>query len=151
MSGYSATRPISKSEIFDLWSKVYDDQPNPLLTLEERVLSALLPDIAGKDVLDLGCGTGRWLARLAQLSPKSLTGVDFSAAMLDRAARKLGTSAQLLRADCVETTLPAESLDVVLASFLMAHTSDPQRLASHLATIVRPAGTIFVSPLFSIV
>ena len=63
---------------FDLWAEVYDDQPNPLIALEERVLSQLLPPLRGRDVLDAGCGTGRWLDRVAASEPRSLTGVDAS-------------------------------------------------------------------------
>ena len=65
-------------EAFDAWAEVYDTQPNPLLALEERVLGPMMPDVRGLDVLDAGCGTGRWLERLADRSPRSLLGVDIS-------------------------------------------------------------------------
>jgi ubiquinone/menaquinone biosynthesis C-methylase UbiE len=72
---------------FDRWAEVYDEQANPLTALEERILLGLLPPLQGRDVLDVGCGTGRWLNRVAISEPRSLTGVDPSAAMLERAAR----------------------------------------------------------------
>ena len=59
-------------EGFSRWSEVYDDQPNPLLALEERFLAELLPDVRGLDVVDIGCGTGRWLARLASQGASQL-------------------------------------------------------------------------------
>src|SRR5215472_18984557 len=74
---------------FALWSQAYDASPNPLLELEERFLSAVLPEIRGKDVLDVGCGTGRWLTQLVKLTPGSLTGVDASPEMLARARTKV--------------------------------------------------------------
>ena len=64
------------------------DAPNPLLHLEERKLTALLPDLGGKCVLDLACGTGRWLEKLSGMGTGLQVGVDFSAAMLRVAEKK---------------------------------------------------------------
>ena len=49
---------------------------------KQRVLGSMLPDVRGLDVLDAGCGTGRWLQQLADRSPRSLLGVDISPQML---------------------------------------------------------------------
>ena len=38
---------------FALWSRLYDELPNPLLALEERFLSPLLPDLRNKDLLGM--------------------------------------------------------------------------------------------------
>src|SRR6185369_11367361 len=90
-------RSLTSTEIYALWSQVYDEQPNPMLSLEHRVLGALLPDVENRDVLDLGCGTGRWLATLSNKSPASLVGLDISPQMLQQAALKLGPRAKLLQ------------------------------------------------------
>ncbi len=73
------TMMAAPSDVFDNWAQVYDEQPNPLLSLEQRFLTRMLPDAAGLDVLDAGCGTGRWLQHLAVHHPASLIGVDSSA------------------------------------------------------------------------
>ncbi len=59
----------SQSEEFDTWAQVYDEQPNPLLSLEERFLRQMMPDLRDCHVLDAGCGTGRWLSLLSSHSP----------------------------------------------------------------------------------
>src|SRR5258708_29275876 len=84
------TMAVSSSDLFNIWAKVYDEQPNPLFALEQRFLSLILPEAAGLDVLDAGCGTGRWLQLLASLHPASLVGVDASPEMLKRASSTLG-------------------------------------------------------------
>ncbi len=66
------------SDPFVFWAEVYDEQPNPLLSLEEDFLPQLLPQVRGLDVVDLGCGTGRWLQRLAGQQPGCLLGIDSS-------------------------------------------------------------------------
>src|SRR5271170_5801850 len=86
---------IASQQAFGLWSQVYDDQLNPLLSLEQRLLARMLPDVRGLDVLDAGCGTGRWLAYLAAQSPRSLVGVDACPEMLARASAKSIPSADL--------------------------------------------------------
>src|SRR5215469_6572011 len=83
-------------EGFTLWSKVYDHQANPLLSLEERFLSEVLPPVKGVHVVDIGCGTGRWLQRFSPHGPGSLTGVDSSPEMIARAKKKLGASATVV-------------------------------------------------------
>ena len=58
--------PLSPApqEVFDSWAQVYDVQANPLLSLEQRLLGPMLADVRGLDILDAGCGTGRWLQQL---------------------------------------------------------------------------------------
>jgi cytosine/adenosine deaminase-related metal-dependent hydrolase/ubiquinone/menaquinone biosynthesis C-methylase UbiE len=147
MVGYSAPRPLTNSEIYSLWAEVYDDQPNPLLSLEDRILGALLPEVAGREVLDLGCGTGRWLARLAQKAPSNLQGIDISTEMLERASQKLGNRARLYQGDCSTAPFPAESADIVIASFVVSHLIDPKHLAEQIGKVLRADGTAFVSDL----
>ena len=100
MADSTSTRCLSTTEGYRLWSQVYDSEPNPMLLLEQRFLEPLLPPVVGRDVVDLGCGTGRWLEKLALLKPRSLIGIDSSAHMLARAVGKVRGSATLLREDC---------------------------------------------------
>ena len=140
-------RSLTSTEIYALWSQVYDEQPNPMLSLEHRVLGALLPDVENRDVLDLGCGTGRWLATLSNKSPASLVGLDISPQMLQQAALKLGPRAKLLQGDCSNANLRPGSADLVLASFVLSHLQDPKRLFVQIARTLRSGGTAFVSDL----
>ena len=45
------TMMAAPSDVFGNWAEVYDEQPNPLLSLEQRFLNRMLPDAAGLDVL----------------------------------------------------------------------------------------------------
>ena len=56
---------ISVAEGYERWAPTYDHAPNPLLAREERHLLPLLEDLQSKRMLDLACGTGRWLEKLA--------------------------------------------------------------------------------------
>ena len=121
---------------FDAWAPVYDAQANPLLTLEERYLKRFLPTMAGRSVLDAGCGSGRWLRYLANNDPVSLTGIDLSSEMLRAAAGK-ETSAELLVASCDKMPFSRESFDLILSSFVLSYVDNLSRCATELHRVAR--------------
>jgi ubiquinone/menaquinone biosynthesis C-methylase UbiE len=99
MASRSPTPVVSSREGYRLGAHRYDTEANPILSLERRFLEPLLPHPTGLDVVDLGCGTGRWLEILKAGAPRSLLGVDPSREMLWQAQRKLKNAARLLRAE----------------------------------------------------
>jgi cytosine/adenosine deaminase-related metal-dependent hydrolase/ubiquinone/menaquinone biosynthesis C-methylase UbiE len=132
-------------EAFDAWAEVYDTQQNPLLALEERVLCSMMPDVRGLDVLDAGCGTGRWLQRLVDRSPRSLLGVDISPAMLLLAGIKLSQKCSLRPGTCTALPVSDTSCDMVLSSFVVSYLEDLEAFAREVDRVARPGATIFLS------
>jgi ubiquinone/menaquinone biosynthesis C-methylase UbiE len=138
---------LSAQRAYQIWAPHYDSSVNPLLVLEERRLAPQLATFAGKDVVDLGCGTGRWLRKLETLRPRSLTGVDLSPAMLDQARLKCPPTTMLIQSDCSDTPLRSRSTDRILASFLLSYLSDLPAFARESARILRAHGSILISDL----
>jgi cytosine/adenosine deaminase-related metal-dependent hydrolase/ubiquinone/menaquinone biosynthesis C-methylase UbiE len=132
-------------EVFNSWAEVYDTQPNPLLSLEQRVLGPGLGDIRGLDVLDAGCGTGRWLHQLVERRPRSLIGVDISPAMLLLAADKLDHSCDLRLGSCTALPVDDAAADVVLSSFVVSYLDDLEVFAQEIERVARPGATVFLS------
>lgn len=132
-------------DIFDTWAQVYDEQPNPLLVLEERFLSRMLPNVGGLDVLDAGCGTGRWLQLLASHRPASLVGVDASPQMLQRAIAKLGEAATMRLGSCTALPVQNETADLILASFVLSYIESVEAFARELHRVARPGATLFLT------
>ena len=137
--------PHHAMDPFALWAEVYDEQPNPLLSLEEDFLLQLLPQVPGLDVVDMGCGTGRWLQHLASQHPRTLVGVDDSCEMLARAEEKVGRAAMFLHADCGSALLGDGSADLCLASFVTSHVDDLERFSRQVARTLRPGGNAFIT------
>lgn len=132
---------VTVNEGYALWAPSYDHDPNPLLALEERTLEGLLPDLAGKPVLDIGCGTGRWLQRRF----RSATGVDLSADMLSQASKKPGLQGRLVRGDCLALPFRSEAADFVMCSFVIGHVRDLNMFARELARVTRPRADCYVT------
>lgn len=132
---------------FTLWSQVYDHQANPLLSLEERFLSELLLPVKGLDVVDVGCGTGRWLQRLSPFGPSSLTGVDSSPEMVSCARKKLGASATVMVGEAESMPLRNSSADLVVVSFVASYLPKIHRLAAEIRRVARPTARVYLSDL----
>jgi cytosine/adenosine deaminase-related metal-dependent hydrolase/2-polyprenyl-3-methyl-5-hydroxy-6-metoxy-1,4-benzoquinol methylase len=147
MSSALSAGGVPAKDGYRLASHVYDAEPNPMLSLEQRFLERLVPPVAGLDVVDLGCGTGRWLAKLSLQAARTLVGVDFSPEMLVQAKRKLGDAARLVVADCGNLPFPRSSADLIVCSFLASYLQDLARFAEQVRRLLRPGGVIFVTDL----
>ena len=138
---------VSAREGYGRWSRLYDSEANPMISLEQRFLGRLLRPVKGLDVVDLGCGTGRWLETLAALSPHSLIGIDSSEEMLARAEMKVVGGATLLEANCETPPLESASADLILCSFVLSYISNFESLAEQIRRIARCDADIFISDL----
>jgi len=134
-------------EGYGRWAAVYDDVPNPLLAREERHLLPLLVDLQNKRVLDLACGTGRWLAKLLAQGIKSGVGIDCSVAMLRVAGNKSAITGRLAQA--IGDKLPFRSVvfDLAICSFALGHIRDLRSMVRELARVTKPGADVFVSDL----
>ena len=134
-------------EAYDRWAPTYDRSPNPLLHLEEREFGTLIPRLRGKRVLDLACGTGRWIEKLSAQGASVGVGIDYSAAMLRVAESKAAIRGRLVRADCQILPFQASTFDLVVCSFAMGHIRDLEGLARELGRVARTGADILTSDL----
>lgn len=139
-----SVRSVSLVEAYDRWAATYDG-PNPLHALEERAMSLLLPSVAGKRVLDVACGTGRWLEKLLQRGARTGFGLDLSAAMLRRAAEKSTLRGRCAQADCLALPLATASANLIICSLAAGHVRNLGGLARELARVAAPAADVFLS------
>jgi ubiquinone/menaquinone biosynthesis C-methylase UbiE len=108
-------------------------------------LKSLLPILTEKDVLDIGCGTGRWLETLLLGGARSAAGIDLSAAMLAIVRPKPSLSGRLVRADCFALPVRSNTADLVICSFVVEHISNLSALARELARVTRPGGDYHIT------
>ena len=140
----SETLHLPPVDAHALWASTYDRAPNPILSLEERYVEPLLPSIAALDVLDVACGTGRWLVRLSRRRPAIAAGLDLSTEMLQQAKRKPGAGS-LVQADGMEIPLQTASMDFVICSFGLSYMINIQPFAKEMARVLRKHGRLVVT------
>ena len=106
--------------------------------------------LAGKTVLDVGCGGGILSESMAKLGAAQVTGIDMAEKSLQAAqthAQEQGVGNICYR--CVRVEDLAEerphSFDVVTCMEMMEHVPDPAAIVAACAKLVKPGGTVFFS------
>jgi ubiquinone/menaquinone biosynthesis C-methylase UbiE len=140
-----SSRSVSVAEGYERWAPTYDCSPNPLLAREERYLAPILAGMRKKHVLDLACGTGRWLRKLSANHASLAVGLDCSSSMLRVAKQKEEIVSRLTQADCLALPFAASAFDLMICSFALSHISDLPALARELARVAMPGADVFVS------
>ncbi|GAB4167006.1 MAG: hypothetical protein Kow00107_11700 [Planctomycetota bacterium] len=103
-------------------------------------------NLAGKAVLDAGCGTGMSSELLLQaVKPGGrVVGVDFSSAVLAKARERLGPRAELRHEDLLQMGLPIESVDVVLAHNTFSLLLDQPAFLRAARHVLKPGGMLVI-------
>ncbi len=114
-----------------------------VLRLWLDTISALVPKGAVSDIIDLGCGTGRYSGPLADHFGANLLGVDPSEKMLEQARKKVsGGHVTFLQG--VGEALPAgdDSADMVFMSMVFHHLGQPGLVARECHRVLRRDGVV---------
>jgi SAM-dependent methyltransferase len=103
----------------------------------------------GERVVDVGCGRGQYLARLASEGQVgSLVGLDLSTGMLASVRRRWPdevAAPALVNADAERLPVRDGAADVALAMHMLYHVPDIPRAIGELRRVVRPGGTALVA------
>jgi SAM-dependent methyltransferase len=103
-----------------------------------------LPDVTGKDALELGCGTAYWSAWLARRGAR-VVGLDNSMKQLASARRfqrEFGLVFPLIHAIAEAAPLRDEQFDLILSEYGASIWSDPYRWIPEASRLLRPGGEL---------
>lgn len=119
---------------------------NQALDRAGHVLDALreLAPWAGKTIVDLGCGTGFWLARYADA--RRVIGIEPDRNVRQRAALAAATlpGTEVLAGSAEHTGLPDDSADVVHARFAYFFPPGTDAGLTEVLRVLRPGGRLLV-------
>ena len=103
-----------------------------------------LGDVAGKDILELGCGAAQWSIFLARRGARPV-GLDNSAQQLAHARRLMaeaGVDFPLVHAPAERVPLPDASFDIVFCDHGGMTYGDPYQTVPEAARLLRPGGLL---------
>ena len=131
----------------EVWGEGYMSPGGP----EEvaRVLDGL--DLTGKDVLDIGCGTGAIAVSLVKdHGAQHVTGIDVETHVCNEARRRAseaGVSDQIQIIEVMPGPFPfeAESFDIVFSKDSIIHIADKEGLSNDIYRVLRPGGVFAAS------
>ncbi|HEY3825498.1 MAG TPA: class I SAM-dependent methyltransferase [Bryobacteraceae bacterium] len=121
---------------YRIWAATYDDEPNPILSLEMRVLAERIGEIAGTRILDAGSGTGRWMEWATERGA-CVFGIDACPEMVLNAERKPGLRGRSAIADIRSIPLADDSVKLALCSFTIGYLPSPDTVFHELARVSR--------------
>src|SRR3954462_15064620 len=102
----------------------------------------VLGDVAGKDILEFGCGAAQWSIALAKLGARPV-GLDLSERQLEHARRLMteaGVTFPLVHASAEAVPLPDASFDIVFCDHGAMTFADPYRTVPEVARLLRGGG-----------
>ncbi len=102
----------------------------------------ILGDVAGKDVLEFGCGGGQWSIALTRLGARPI-GLDLSINQLGHAQRLMadaGASFAVVNANAERTPFADASFDIVFCDHGAMTFADPLLAVPEVARVLRPGG-----------
>lgn len=100
---------------------------------------------AGKDVLDVACGTGVLIPDYLKRGVGSVTGIDISPRMAEIAREKFPQPEITILCGDVETTDFQKQFDCIVLYNAFPHFPEPERLIAKLAAWLNPGGTLTVA------
>jgi ubiquinone/menaquinone biosynthesis C-methylase UbiE len=130
------------------WAETYDAVPNRTRDLAAEALRQVDLELAGRKVVEVGCGTGRntvWLAERAA----EVVGLDFSEAMLAKARIRVNNPrVRFVRQD-VSVTWPLTdaSADAVVAMLILEHVEYLEPVFAQVARVLRSGGQFLLCEL----
>jgi 2-polyprenyl-3-methyl-5-hydroxy-6-metoxy-1,4-benzoquinol methylase len=114
--------------------------------VEHADLLALLPQVDGRRVLDLGCGTGQLARHLATIGAAEVVGVDVSERMLALArAEWAHPRVTYCREAVEEVAFPAARFELVVSSLVLHYVDDYRGLVARIAGWLAPGGALVYS------
>jgi malonyl-CoA O-methyltransferase len=133
---------------YNEWSDIYDSDNNLTRDLDAQVTRDLLADQDLNSILELGCGTGKNTAFLAQIGT-NVHALDFSEGMIQKAREKV--KAENVRFEIADLTTRWNcedgTYDLISCNLVLEHIEDLPHIFSEAERVLYPNGRFLINEL----
>lgn len=117
--------------------------------LEKNLILDLIGDVAGKTVLDVGCGDGALAVELWKRGAK-VTGVDATPSMIEAARKRAARQSADIAfevATAQSLPFPPDAFDAVVAVTVLCFIEEGDPVFREVARVLRPSGRLVIGEL----
>ncbi|MBU0467396.1 MAG: class I SAM-dependent methyltransferase [Nanoarchaeota archaeon] len=137
---------------YKIWSKEYDklQSKNPMILVEEPIVEKILPNLEEKQILDVGCGTGRWSIKLKRKSGKDseIFAIEPNQAMLNVAKKnikKKKLEINFKKAGIYNIPFKNEKFDFIICALVLSHIKNLNKAIKEMARVLKNNGIIIIT------
>lgn len=131
---------------FQKYRELREKEYNYNSLVEQPAIKALLPDLKGKTVLDLGCGYGENCIGFIKNGAKSVVGVDISKKMLEVAKKENANELiKYMHMDMSEIEYLNQKFDLVFSSLAFHYVKDFKKLLHDIRNLLNDNGELLFS------
>jgi len=135
---------LTALEGYNLWSKSYHSEDNPIKKMSDDFISGALPALEGKSILDAGCGTGKFCVAATNQRASFAKGIDLSPAMIEE-AKKNCPGGKFICADLSLVEIEKSFYDVVICGLVLGHIDVLEPVLKKLVEALKPGGHIILT------
>jgi ubiquinone/menaquinone biosynthesis C-methylase UbiE len=126
---------------YERWAPLYPPiAHNPLMRVEESGMLAAWPDVSGRRVLDLACGSGRYSRLLLEANARQVVALDFCMPMLQQVSAPHRVCASMMQLPFREGCF-----DVVVSGLALGHCTAVLPWAAEVSRVIDAGGTLLYS------
>ncbi len=139
---------MSIQSAYDSWSSTYDHDRNLTRDLDQITTRNTLVNLKFKNVLELGCGTGKNTQLLTAIS-EDVQALDFSEGMIEQARQKItATNVEFSVADLTQAwPTRNDSHDLIACNLVLEHIEDLSHIFSEAFRSLQKGGRFYISEL----
>lgn len=112
--------------------------------VEKPMMSSMLPNLLGKKILLLGCGTGEEIEILEKAKASNMVGIDLSKRSIE-IAKKTYPKYNFLVADMYNIPFEDKSFDFVYSSLVLHYAKDVDKVIKEVKRVLKPGGGFLFS------
>lgn len=139
---------MSIEKAYDGWAAQYDTNDNSTRDLDKKATMETLSEYNFRNVIELGCGTGKNTEFLLKKA-KKVIGLDFSQEMLDIAKQKFNNDNILFKKTDLNDNWPVDdaSADLITSSLTLEHIADLDHIFKQAYDKLQTNGIFFICEL----